>query len=152
MQRPLSIKLFALLFGFATLVALLLALYAVNVAEFGARIRPEAAATLAARITMIRLVGIGFAVSLMLFVLFGRSAAARGALGVRWVMSFTTSIVFLRVIGVIAPVGDSGMAATALSVIQLGAEGLAILILHGPDAAPWFERPLPHLSVDHPRP
>ena len=36
--------------------------------------------------------------------------------------------------------GDGDVAAIALSIIQLGVEGLAILILYGDDAAPWFDR------------
>lgn len=140
-QRPVSISLFAILFGFATIISMLLAAYAARTTHFGFTLPPEAAQTLVTRILTIRLVGTGFAVSLMLFVVFGKSSAARGALGLRWFLGLATSIAFLRGIGVITPTGASGMAAaTALSIIQLGAEGLAILILYGGDAAPWFER------------
>lgn len=141
MQRPVSINLFAGLFGFATIVSILLADYASLTTHFGFALPSDAAQTLVTRILTIRLVGIGFALSLMLLVIFGKSSAARGALGLRWFMGLATSIAFLRSIGVITPTGANGMAAaTALSIIQLGAEGFAILILYGGDAAPWFER------------
>ncbi|MEN2791609.1 hypothetical protein ABC974_18380 [Sphingomonas oligophenolica] len=140
MQRPPSISLFAMLFGFSVIMSLLLALYAARTTDFGFRLAPEAAHTLALRITAIRLLGIGFAVSLMLLVVFGKSRAARSALGLRWVLGLVTSVAFLRGIGVVVPVGGSGMAAIALSIVQLSAEGFAILLLYGEDAAAWFER------------
>ncbi|MDO7842360.1 hypothetical protein [Sphingomonas immobilis] len=140
MQRPTSITVFALLFGFSTLVALLLALYATRTSDFGFRIAPDAAQTLAARIMTIRLLGIAFALSLMLLIFFGRSRAARGALGLRWMLGLATSIAFLRAAGMITLPSESGAAAITLSIIQLSVEGLAILILYGEDAATWFDR------------
>jgi hypothetical protein len=139
-QRPPSITLFALLFGFSVIVSLLLALYAAQTTDFGFRLAPEAAHTLALRITTIRLFGIAFALSLMLLVIFGKSRAARSALGLRWVLGLVTSVAFLRGIGVVAPATGNGMAATVLSIMQLSAEGFAILILYGEDAATWFDR------------
>lgn len=140
MQRPFSITLFAVCFGFSIIVSLLLTLYAVQTSDFGFRIAPDAAQTLTIRIRMIRLLGIAFAVALMLLIVFGRSRAARSALGLRWILGLATSIAFLRGIGMIVPVGESGMAATVLSVIQLSTEGFAILVLYGGDAAAWFDR------------
>ena len=140
MQRPPSITLFAILFGFSIAVSLLLAFYAARTTDFGFRLAPEAARTLALRISAIRLLGIAFALSLMLLVVFGKSRAARGALGLRWVLGLVTSVAFLRGIGVMVPVGGSGVAAIALSIAQLTAEGFAILVLYGEDAATWFDR------------
>lgn len=140
MKRPVSITLFAALFGFATLISLLLAVYAARVTSFGFTLTPDAAQTLSRRIMTIRLTGTAFALSLMLLVVFRKSAAARSALGLRWVLGLATSIAFLRGIGVIIPPGQAGMAATGLSIIQLTAEGFAILILYGGDAVGWFER------------
>lgn len=139
MQRPPSITLFAILFGFSIGISLLLAVQAGRTTDFGFRLSPEAAQTLATRIMAIRLFGVAFALSLMLLILFGKSRAARGALSLRWVLGLATSVAFLRGIGVIAP-GGNGMAAVTLSIIQLSVEGLAILILYGEDAALWFER------------
>jgi NAD/NADP transhydrogenase beta subunit len=127
-------------FGFSVIVSLLLAFYAARTTDFGFKLAPEAAHTLAVRITAIRLLGIAFALSLMLLVVFGKSRAARSALGLRWVLGLVTSVAFLRGIGVIVPVGGSGMAAITLSIAQLSAEGFAILVLYGDDAAAWFDR------------
>ena len=140
MQRPPSITLFAACFGFAVIVSLMLALYAARATSFGFALAPAAAQTLAERITAIRLLGIAFALSLMLLVVFGKSRAARSALGLRWVLGLVTSVAFLRGIGVVVPVGGSGMAAVALSIVQLSAEGFAILVLYGEAAAFWFDR------------
>ena len=142
MQRPQSIPLFALLFGFSVIVSLLLAFSAARTTDFGFRLAPEAARTLAMRIMVIRLLGVAFAVSLMLLVLFGKSRAARSTLGLRWALGLVTSVAFLRGIGVIMLVSGGGTAAIVLSIIQLSVEGFAILILYGEDAAPWFERPV----------
>jgi len=138
--RPLSITVFALMFGFAVIVSGVLALYAGRTPDFGIPIAPEAAATLAMRIKAIRFIGIAFAVSMMLLVVFGNSPAARNTLGLRWILGVGTSVAFLRGIGAIAPMGDGDVAAIALSITQLGVEGLAILLLYGDDAAPWFDR------------
>lgn len=140
MQRPPSITVFALLFGFSVAISLLLALNAAQSTSFGFTLAPEAARTLALRIMAIRLFGVAFALSLLLLVFFGKSRAARGALGLRWVLGLATSVAFLRGIGVIVPAGGSGTAALVLSIVQLSAEGFAILILYGEDAATWFER------------
>lgn len=140
MQRPVSIVLFALCFLFSLLVSLLLAFYAARTTEFGFRLTPEAAQTLAMRIKAIRLFGIVFALSLVLLVLFGRSRAARGTLGLRWVLGLLTSVAFLRGVGVVVPIRGNDLATTGLSIIQLGVEGFAILILYGENAAPWFDR------------
>ena len=139
-QRPVSVTLSAALFGFATIVSVLLALYAARTTNFGFKLTPDAAQTLATRIMAIRLIGIAFAFSLMLLVVFCKSSAARNALVLRWVLGLTTSVAFLRGIGVITPTGASAMAATTLSIIQLSAEALAIAMLYSSDAAAWFER------------
>ncbi len=110
-QRPISITLFATLFGFATVVSMLLAAYATRTTQFGFTLPPNAAQTLATRILTIRLVGIGFALTLMLLVVFGKSSAARGALGLRWFLGLATSVAFLRGIGVINPIGTTDIAA-----------------------------------------
>ncbi len=140
MQRPTSITLFAVIFGFSAIVSLLLAFYAARTTDFGFKLAPEAAHTLALRIGTIRLLGIAFALALMLLVVFGKSRAARSALGLRWILGLATSIVFLRGIGVIVLPSGGGIAAITLSIIQLSAEGFAILVLYGEDAATWFER------------
>lgn len=140
MQRPLSITVFALLFGFSVAISLLLTVGAAQATSFGFVLAPEAARTLAMRIMAIRLFGVAFALSLLLLVFFGKSRAARAALGLRWVLGLATSVAFLRAIGVVVPAGGSGMAALVLSVIQVAVEGFAILILYGEDAATWFER------------
>jgi len=139
-QRPLSIKLFALLGGFSIILSLLLAFYAARTSEFGFAIPPPAAQAIAARIMAIRLGGVAFAALLMLLVIFGRSRAARSALGLRWLMGLVTSLAFLRGVGVLAPLGAGGTAAIALSVIQVSIEGFAMLLLYGQDAAVWFDR------------
>ncbi len=139
MQRPLSITVFAVLFGFSVMMSLVLALYAARTTDFGFPLAPAAAHTLALRISAVRLAGIAFAVSLMLLVVFGKSRAARGALGLRWVLGLMTSVAFLRGIGIISPFGGNDVAAIALSITQLGVEGFAILVLYGEDAAEWFD-------------
>jgi hypothetical protein len=139
-RRPPSITVFAVLFGFSVAISLLLALYAAQTTSFGFALAPEAAHTLALRIMAIRLLGVALAVSLLLLVFFGKSRAARAALGLRWVLGLATSVAILRGIGVVVPASGSGMAALVLSIVQLSVEGFAILILYGEDAATWFER------------
>jgi hypothetical protein len=139
-QRPSSITVFALLFGFSVAISLLLALNAAQTTSFGFALAPEAARTLAVRIMAIRLFGVAFALSLLLLVFFGKSRAARAALGLRWVLGLATSVAFLRGIGIIVPASGNGVAPLLLSIIQLSVEGFAILILYGEDAAIWFER------------
>lgn len=138
MQRPLSIILFGTLFAFALAIALLLTLYAGPATEFGFALPPAAREVLLQRIAAIRLVGIGVALSLLVLVVCGRSRGARAALGVRWLLGVGTSIAFLRGIGMVLPGAGNDVAAVTLSVVQIGAEGLAILLLYGDDAAPWF--------------
>lgn len=140
MQRPSSITVFAILFGYSVVVSLLLAVYAARTTDFGFKLSPEAAQTLASRILWIRLIGIGFAVWLVMMVMLGRSRSARGALVLRWFLGLATSVAFLRGIGVVVPADGGGMAALVLSILQLCAEGFAILILYGGNAAPWFDR------------
>lgn len=140
MPRPVSITLFAALFGFATAVSSLLAVYAVHPTDFSFTLAPAAAETLVMRIQAIRLAGIAFAVTLMLLIVVGRSRGARGALALRWVLGLLTSVAFLRGIGLILPGSGSGIAVMTLSIIQLSVEGVAILMLYGEDAAEWFER------------
>ncbi len=142
MQRPLSITVFAVLFGFSALLSLLLAFYAGQTTDFGFKLAPEAAQTLVFRIKAIRLGGCAFALSLMLLVVFGRSRAARAALGLRWVLGLVTSVAFLRGIGMVVPLGGNGTAAIVLSMIQVSVEGLAILVLYGGEATEWFDRRL----------
>ena len=138
--RPISITLFAALFGFSIGVSLLLALYAVHTTDFSFKLAPAAAETLIMRIRVIRLAGIAFAVTLMLLVVIGRSRGARSALALRWMLGLVTSVAFLRGIGLILPGSGSGMAVITLSIIQLCVEGGAILVLYGEDAGAWFER------------
>lgn len=140
MQRPLSITVFAVLFGLSVAISLLLALNAAQATSFGFALAPEAARTLAVRIMAIRLFGVAFALCLLLLVFFGKSRAARAALGLRWVLGLATSVAFLRGMGVVVPASGSGMAALVLSIVQLIVEGFAILVLYGEDAAAWFER------------
>ena len=141
-----SIKVFAALFGCATLWSLMIAVSLAGSARFGFAMTPEAAATLAQRILAIRLLGIAFAATLLAFVVLGRSRAARGALGARWVLGLLTSVAFLRGTGIVSPAEGVGTAVVALSVLQLAAEGLAIAILYGSDASDWLD------SVSHPYP
>lgn len=142
MQQPTSINLFALFFGCSVALSLVLALDAAQTARFGFALAPEAAETLAWRISAIRLLGIAFAVTLMLLVIFSGSRGARSALGLRWLLGLVTSVAFLRGIGVTVPVGDGGLAPIVLSIVQLMAEGFAILLLYGENAATWFDRGL----------
>jgi hypothetical protein len=137
--QPLSIRLFALLFGCSVVLSVALALYTARSMSFGFPITPEAAATLAGRILAIRMFGVAFAVSLMLLVFFFKSRSARGALVARWVLGVVTSVAFLRSIGVVDPVNDGGTAALAASLVQLTMEAFAILLLYGEDAADWFD-------------
>ncbi|WCM29412.1 hypothetical protein NDN01_11230 [Sphingomonas sp. QA11] len=137
--QPLSIRLFALLFGFSVILSVTLALYTARSMAFGFPITPEASAILAGRILAIRMVGAAFALSLMLLVFFFKSRSARGTLVARWVLGVVTSVAFLRGIGIVDPVNDGGMATLAISLIQLTMEAFAILLLYGEDAADWFD-------------
>jgi hypothetical protein len=137
--QPISIRLFAILFGFSIAVSALLAFYTARSMSFGFPIAPEAAATLASRILAIRMFDVAFALSLMLLIVFFKSRSARGTLVARWVLGVMTSVAFLRGIGVVDPVNDGGMAALAVSILQLTVEAFAILLLYGEDAADWFD-------------
>lgn len=138
-DQPAAVRLFAALFGVGVALSILLAGVTARQTGFGFAIPPAAAATLAARILAIRLLGCLFAVVLMLLVVAGRSRAARGALSLRWLLGLVTSVAFLRGIGLV-PAESAGAGWVALSVVQLGIEGLAIVMLYGEDAAPWFAR------------
>ena len=138
-MRPVSIRMFAWLFGLSCLLSLGLTWLASGMIDFGFALRAEAAHTLAIRILWIRLAGVAFAVWLMALVVAGRSRAARGALLLRWLLGLSTSIAFLRAIGILLPSAMIGPAAVAISVAQLAIEGFAIVILFGDDAAEWFE-------------
>jgi len=138
-MRPLSIRLFAALFGVSVLLSLGLAVYAGQTMIFGFPIKPDAAATLAKRILMIRILGAAFALSLMLLVVLAKSRAARSALALRWVLGAVTSVAFLRGVGLVDPGATGDGAMMALSLVQLSVEALAILLLYGEDAAAWFD-------------
>ena len=138
-MRPLSIRLFAALFGVSVLLSVGLALYAGQTMSFGFPIKPDAAATLAGRILMIRIVGVAFALSLMLLVVFAKSRAARGALALRWVLGAVTSVAFLRGFGLVGPGGSGDGPMLGVSLVQLSVEAFAILLLYGEDAAAWFD-------------
>lgn len=140
MQRPVSIKLFAILFSVSAMVSLALAIHAAQAAHFGFKLPPDAARTLAYRIMAIRFAGVALAMALMMIIVLWKSRGARAALGGRWLLGLVTSIAFLRGIGLLAPLGASGTAVIAASIAQLIIEGIAILILYGEDAATWFER------------
>lgn len=139
MAQPISIRLFAVLFGFSIAVSALLAFYTARSMTFGFPITPEAAATLAGRILAIRMFGVAFALSLMLLIVCFKSRSARGTLVARWVLGVVTSVAFLRSIGVVDPVNDGGMTALMVSILQLTVEAFAILLLYGEDAADWFD-------------
>ena len=141
-QRPVSIKLFAILFGLSSIVSFGLAVVGTRSMTFGFTIAPDAAHTLAMRILWIRLFGIAFALSLLVMIVFGRSKAARGALIMRWLLGLATSAAFLRGTGLMMPGGATGPVLVLASAVQLTIEGLAIVLLFGEDAADWFDRRL----------
>jgi len=142
MAQPISIRLFAVLFGFSIAVSALLAFSTARSMTFGFAIAPDAARLLASRILTIRMFGVAFALSLMLLVFFFKSRAARSALAARWLLGVATSVVFLRSIGVVDPAGDGGSVAMGVSILQLTVEAFAILLLYGEDAADWFDKRL----------
>ena len=139
-DRPVSIKLFAWLFGLSALLSLALAVTGPRQATFSFAIAPDAARLLAMRILAVRLFGIAFALSLLVMIVFGRSRNARGALVLRWLLGLCTSALFLRGIGLVPPTGAAAPTLLAASAVQLAIEALAILILFGEDAAGWFDR------------
>jgi hypothetical protein len=89
----------------------------------------------------VRAVGLGFALLLMLLVIFGASRAARGALALCWLFGMITSAAFLRGAGLVDLLVQNDMAVISASCFQLGLEALAILLLYGEDANLWFDRP-----------
>ena len=147
MARPLSIKIFAFLFAASGLLSFALAVATSRSMVFGVTLTPQAAETLAQRIYWVRLAGLGFAAVLFALVLFARSAAARGALLLRWTMALLSSVAFLRGIGIV-PAEGTTPTIVAASVAQLGIEGLAIVVLYGPDAAAWFAAAPIHTDRD----
>ncbi|WP_232280464.1 hypothetical protein [Sphingomonas sp. PAMC 26605] len=116
-----------------------LAYYASRTMSFAFPIAPAAMATLVMRIQIVRAVGLGFAVLLMLLVFFAASRDARNALAVRWLLGVVTSVAFLRGAGLIHPMAQHDTAIIATSTLQLAVEALAILLLYGEDATDWFE-------------
>lgn len=138
MARYRSVQLFAGLFMVSLLLSAALAVEGTSQLTFAFHLPPEAAATLARRIAVIRTVGLALAALLMLLVLFGASRTARGALGARWVLGVVTSLAFLRGSGLVQPLAQHDAAMIALSVGQLVLEGFAILLLYGEDATEWF--------------
>jgi len=133
-----SIQLFGLLFVLSLLLSAALAAQMTGAMTFAVRLAPEAAATLAWRIQLIRMIGLGFALGLMLLVAFAASRGARRALAARWLLSVLTSPAFLRGSGLVHPFGAHDAALIALSVVQIVLEGAAILLLYGEDANEWF--------------
>jgi len=133
-----SIQLFSILFTISLLLSAALAVELTSEISFAVRLTPEAAATLAARIQLIRAVGLAFALLLMLLVAFAASRASRSALAARWVLGVATSIAFLRGCGLVQPLPQHDGALIALSLFQILLEGFAILLLYGEDANEWF--------------
>jgi hypothetical protein len=140
MARHLSIQLFTILFAASLLLSSALAYQVTSQMNFAFAIAPEAAATLATRIQAIRGIGLGFAVLLMLFVIFAGSRAARGALALRWILGVVTSIAFLRGAGLVNELAEHDAALIATSAFQLMLEAVAILLLYGEDANQWLRR------------
>ncbi len=134
-----SIRLFAGLFAMSLMLSAALAYYASRTMSFAFPIAPAAMATLVMRIQIVRAVGLGFAVLLMLLVFFAASRDARNALAVRWLLGVVTSVAFLRGAGLIHPMAQHDTAIIATSTLQLAVEALAILLLYGEDATDWFE-------------
>lgn len=139
MTRFLSIRLFAILFAASLTLSAALAYRLSSTVTFAFPLPPDAAATLAARIQLIRAIGLAFALVLMLLVIFAARQAARGALALRWMMGVATSAAFLRGAGMISPLAQDDTAIVTVSALQLMVEALAILLLYGEDAAAWFD-------------
>lgn len=133
-----SIQLFALLFLVSLLLSAGLAVEITGQMTFAVKLTPQAAATLAWRIQLIRMIGLGLALVLMLLVAFAASRGARSALAARWVLGVVTSAAFLRGSGLVHPFAAHDTALIALSSFQILLEGLAILLLYGEDANEWF--------------
>ncbi len=136
--QPFAVRLFALLFCCAVVLAAALAVHSTRGMTFGFALAPDAAATLVRRIFAIRMAGIGLAVLLMLGVVLAGSRAARGMLLARWLLGMLTSTAFLSGTGMVGLAPGQGMMPVAASLLQLGIEAVAILLLYGEDAAGWF--------------
>lgn len=134
-----SIRLFAAMFASSLLLSAALAYYASRTMTFAFPIAPAAMTTLVTRIQIIRGIGLGFAVLLMLLVVFAASRGARGALAMRWLLGVVTSVAFLRGAGLIQPLAQQDRLVIAASALQLGLEAVAILLLYGEDATDWFD-------------
>lgn len=135
-----SIRLFAGLFATSLLLCAALAYDATRTMSFAFPLSPDAMATLVRRIQIVRAIGLGFALLLMLLVVFAASRDARNALAVRWLLGVVTSVAFLRGAGLIHPIAEHDTAIVATSAVQLAVEALAILLLYGEDATDWFAR------------
>ncbi|MCW3796531.1 hypothetical protein OMW55_01740 [Sphingomonas sp. BN140010] len=133
-----SIQLFCVLFTASLLLSAVLATEVTSAMTFSVRLTPEAAATLAERIRLIRAVGLALAFGLMLLVAFAASRASRGALAARWLLGVATSAAFLRGCGLVQPLGEHDGLIIAVSAFQVVLEGVAILLLYGEDAEEWF--------------
>ena len=140
MARYLSIKIFAWLFTLSLLLSAALAYHATTNMTFAFELAPEAAEALVMRVQLVRAIGLGFALLLMLAVLFGASRAARGALALRWLLGLVTSAAFLRGAGLVDPISQNDVAVISASCFQLGLEAFAILLLYGEDGNGWFDR------------
>ncbi len=138
MAHHLSIRLFAVLFALSLLLSAMLVYQLTAAMHFAFELPPETAATLMTRIQLIRVAGLGLALFLMMLVVFGASRAARGALAWRWLLGVATSLAFLRGAGLVAPLPNHDALVVSASLLQLGVEALAIVLLYGEDAAAWF--------------
>lgn len=140
MAEFLSIRLFTAFFSINLIISAMLGYYATRTMNFAFPIAPEAMATLALRIQIIRAVGLGIALLLMLLVILRASRSARSALALRWLLGVTTSVAFLRGAGLISPLSQHDGGIIATSALQLALEAFAILLLYGEDANDWFAR------------
>ena len=139
-MRYFSIKMFAWLFALSLLLSAALAYHAVTNMTFAFPLAPGAAEILVLRIALVRAIGLGFALLLMLAVIFGASPTARSALALRWLFGVVTSTAFLRGAGLIAPLARNDMTVIAASCFQRALEAVAILLLYGDDANEWLDR------------
>lgn len=139
-MRYVSIKMFGWLFTLSLLLSAALAYRVTSDMTFAFPLTPEAAETMTMRIQLARAVGLGFALLMMLAIIFIGSRGARSALALRWLLGVVTSAAFLRGAGLIGPFGPNDMAVISASCFQLGLEACAILLLYGEDASQWFDR------------
>lgn len=140
MAAFLSIRRFAAMFAIDLILSAALAYYSTRTTNFAFPITPEAMTTLAPRIRMIRAVGSGIALLVMLLGKFGSSRAACVALALGWLLGITTSVTFLHGAGLVGPRAqlDGGIITT--SALQLILAPFAIALLYGDDATDWFDR------------